>query len=255
MIRLKNKEQLDLLREGGRRLSRIIHKVAEAVAPGVKTRELDDLAAQLIAAGGDQGAFYNYCPAGSPFSYPAHLCASVNEEIVHGIPGARVLAEGDLVTLDLGLVHQGLITDMAITVPVGKISKEAVKLMQVTKEALRRGIASAQPGGTVGDIGEVIERYVQESGFRVARDLSGHGVGFEVHEDPYVPNFGQAGEGDKLLPGLVIAIEPMVTAGKAGTKLLSDGFTFVTRDSGLSAHFEHTIAITESGPEVLTELR
>jgi methionyl aminopeptidase len=255
MITKKSKEEIEILREGGGRLAAIVYQVAKRVAPGVLTTDLDDYAAELIAAGGDEGSFYNYRPLGMDLAYPAHMCISVNDEIVHGIPSKRALESGDIVTLDLGLKHQGLFTDMAITVAVGKISPEARKLVEVTRDALQVGIDAAKPGNTVGDIGYAIESFVKPSGFGIVRELSGHGVGYKVHEDPYVPNYGRAGSGEPLEVGMVIAIEPMLTLGSHRTRTLSDQYTVVTKDGSLSAHFEHTVAITEKGPKVLTLLK
>ncbi|OHA59783.1 MAG: type I methionyl aminopeptidase [Candidatus Vogelbacteria bacterium RIFOXYD1_FULL_46_19] len=252
MIRLKNEQEIKILRAGGKRLAGLIERLSEELKPGLKTGELDDLAQELIAEAGDRPAFLNYRPEGAILAYPAALCVSINEEIVHGIPGGRVINDGDLVTLDLGLIHQGLVTDMARSFSIGEPSPEVAKLLMVTREALDIGIAAARPQGTVGDIGAAIEDYVTAAGFGLARDLSGHGVGFAVHEDPQVPNYGRPGEGAKLEPGLVIAIEPMVLAGREKTKLLGDGYTFITADGSLCAHFEHTIAITETGVEILT---
>lgn len=252
MIRLKSPAEIKVLRQGGERLAAIIERLSRELRPGLKTGELDDLARELIATGGDEAAFLNYKPEGALLPYPAALCVSVNEEIVHGIPGSRVLEDGDVVTLDLGLIHQNLITDMAKSYVIGETSPDQAKLLQVTARALELGIAAAGPGRTTGDIGAAVEKYVIGEGFGLVRDLSGHGVGFAVHEDPQVPNYGQAGEGEELVPGLVIAIEPMVMAGREQTKLLRDGYTFVTADGSLSAHFEHTIAITPAGAEILT---
>ncbi len=252
MIKLKSTSEIEKIREGGHRLAEILHLVSLRVKAGVTTGELDDYACELISAGGDKPAFLNYRPRGSDLAYPAALCVSINEEIVHGIPSKRVLKDGDLVTLDLGIIHDGLFTDSAITLGVGNISAADKKLLAVTKEALRIGIEVAKPGKTTGDIGAVIEKYVLEQGFGVVRDLSGHGVGFAVHEDPEVPNYGRPGSGTKLVPGLVIAIEPMVVVGVEETDILADGFTFVTADRKNSAHFEHTVAITETGAEILT---
>lgn len=254
MIRLKSATDIAKLREGGHRQAEILALLSQKVVAGVTTAELDDYAYELITQKGDVPAFLNYRPHGSRLAYPASLCVSINEEIVHGIPSKKVLKEGDLVTLDLGIVHEGMFTDSAVTVGVGNISSEDQKLLNVTKEALRIGIEAALPGRTTGHIGEAIEKYVLAEGFGLVRDLSGHGVGFAVHEDPEVPNYGRAGEGAKLVPGLVIAIEPMVVVGREDTKILADGFTFITADKKNSAHFEHTIVITENKPEILTEL-
>ena len=251
MIRLKSVADIAVLQEGGSRLATIIDQLKDKVVPGVTTAELDDYAVELIKNYGDKASFLNYRPSGSQLAYPASLCVSINEEIVHGIPSKKVIREGDLVSLDLGIVHNGLFTDSAITVGVGKLTPEDQKLLNVTKEALRIGIEAAWSGQTTGDIGSAIEQYVLGQGFGLVRDLSGHGVGFSVHEDPEVPNYGQAREGEKLVPGLVIAIEPMVVAGREETKILADGFTFITADKKNSAHFEHTVAITENGPIIL----
>lgn len=254
MIKLKTKAEIDILREGGRRLATILNELAKQVAPGVKTVDLDTEARRLIALGGDTPAFLNYRPHGARLAYPSALCVSVNDEIVHGIPSQRELKEGDIVTLDCGLVHQGLFTDSAITVPVGEVGSEVLALIEHTKRSLEIGIAQARVGATTGDIGSAIEKYIHQFNYGVVRDLSGHGVGFAVHEDPQVPNFGKAGTGEKLEAGLVIAIEPMITLGSHQTVLLDDEYTFVTKDHSLSAHFEHTIAVTEDGPIILTQI-
>ncbi|MEK7477928.1 MAG: type I methionyl aminopeptidase [Patescibacteria group bacterium] len=254
MIKLKSDKELAILRAGGKRLATILQVVTERVISGITTGELDDLATELILTGGDQPAFKGYRPEGSRLAYPAALCVSVNEEIVHGIPSRRVLEEGDIVGLDLGLSHEGLFTDMAVTVPVGKISEEAEKLMTATKKSLALGIKEAKAGNHLGDIGFAIISHIKANGFQVVEELSGHGVGFLPHEDPYVMNWGIKGEGEELKPGLVIAIEPMATTGSGKIKLRDDGFTFITRDGKISAHFEHTIVITEKGSEILTLL-
>lgn len=254
MIKLKSKEEIVKLRAGGQILAQILNQLAAAVKPGVKTNELEVLAQKLIKAAGAEPSFFNYKPAGSRLAYPTALCVSVNEEIVHGIPSEKVLKAGDLVTLDLGLKYEGLFTDMAITVPVGEVSVEVKKLLAGTEEALAAGIKAARVNGRIGDISAAVEAVAKRYGFGLVTDLAGHGVGYAVHEEPYVPNFGPAGKGEKLVPGLVIAIEPMFTLGTSKTKLLSDGFTFITADKSVSAHCEKTIAITEDGVEVLTKL-
>ncbi len=253
MIRLKTEEEIKILRAGGRRLAAILAKVSEAVRPGITTGELDDLAYALIRKGGDQPAFLNYRPAGTIISYPASLCVSVNEEIVHGIPNDRKLVEGDIVGLDLGLEHQGFFTDMAVTVPVGKIDKESEKLLRVTKEALMAGIMAVKAGARLGDVGFAIEQTVKPFKFGVIKDLSGHGVGYSPHEEPYIPNFGRPGKGELLKPGMVLALEPMITLKGEKTVLKKDGWTFATADGSRSAHFEHTIAVTDGEPIILTE--
>jgi len=253
MIKLKTKEEIAILREGGKRLATVLQAVKERVAPGVTTSELDDLASQMIKDYGDKPAFRGYRPEGSYLAYPATLCVSVNEEIVHGIPSNRVLKEGDIVGLDCGIEHQGLFTDSAISVAVGEVDPELVKLMKVTEEALARGIKMAKSGNHMGDIGEAIGSFIVENGYGLVEELSGHGVGYKPHEEPYVPNFGQAGKGLELKSGLVIAIEPMATMGIGKIKLGKDGFTFSTKDGKSSAHFEHTIVITDKGSEILTK--
>lgn len=254
MIRLKSKEEIETLKIGGKKHASILKKLGAMVRPGLSTFDLEEEVRRLIEEAGAEPAFLGYRPSGARRDFPAALCVSINEEIVHGIPNERerFLQEGDIVSLDLGLKYQGLITDSAVTLPVGEVDKESKRLLAVAKEALLAGIASAKPGGRVGDIGRAISRVVELSGFALARDLSGHGVGYEVHEEPYVPNFGEAGRGEELRPGLVIAIEPMVNAGKSAIKLLSDGYTIATADGRRSAHFEHTIAITETEAIILT---
>jgi len=257
MIRLKTTEEIETLKIGGERHALILKKLEAMVAPGLSTFKLEEEARRLIAEYGDKASFLGYRPDGANRDFPAALCVSINEEIVHGIPNEkeRFLQEGDIVTLDLGITHNGLITDSAITVPVGKVSEEVQKLLKVTKEALNRGIEQAKPGNHVGDIGFAISKVVSASGFSIARGLAGHGVGYDVHEDPFVPNYGNPGEGDELVPGLVIAIEPMVSIGKSAIKVLNDGYTIRTGDGSLSAHFEHTVAITPKGNIVLTAYR
>lgn len=252
MIKLKTAQDIQILREGGKRLSAVLRAVAAKVKPGVTTGELDDFATEEILALGDLPAFKGYRPEGARLAYPAALCVSVNEEIVHGIPSKRVLKEGDIVGLDLGLNHEGLFTDMAITVPVGEVSEEAQRIMEVTKKSLELGIKEAKAGNHLGDIGFAIGSCVKEGGFSLVEELAGHGVGFAPHEDPYVMNWGKKGAGEELKPGLVIAIEPMATTGSGKIRLMPDGFTFVTKEGKISAHFEHTIVITENGNEVLT---
>ncbi|MEX0919178.1 MAG: type I methionyl aminopeptidase [Parcubacteria group bacterium] len=254
MIRLKTEEEIEILKEGGRRHAEILESLASMVKPGLSALELEEKALELIEERGDKPAFLGYKPDGAKRVFPAALCVSINEEIVHGIPNEKkkILKEGDIVTLDLGIIHKGLITDSAVTVPVGKVSVEAERLIETTKQALARGIESAQPGNTTGDIGLAISEVVASSGFTLARDLAGHGVGFGVHEDPFVPNFGRSGEGDELVEGLVIAIEPMVNIGKSAIKVMDDGYTIKTGDNSLSAHFEHTVAITKKGNIILT---
>ena len=224
------------------------------VKPGVKTIDLENAARKLVAEENDKAAFLNYKPAGAGRPYPAALCVSINDEIVHGIPNEkdRTIQEGDIVSLDIGLTHGGLITDSAVTVAAGAISEECQKLLKVTKEALMAGIKAAKAGKRVGAIGEAIERIGIANGYGVVEDLSGHGVGYSVHEDPYVPNYGSSKKGAILKPGMVLALEPMFNLGTKKVVLDPDGYTFRTADGRPSAHFEHTIVITKSDPEVLT---
>jgi len=255
-IQLKTPADIKILREGGKRHAFILKQVVKAVAPGVTAKYLDDLAARLIAEGGDTAAFLNYKPYGAKRPYPASLIVSVNDAVVHGIPNEKeiVLREGDIVSLDLGLVHKGMITDAAVTVPVGKVSKEAKLLLKATKEALAIAIKEAKPGNTTGDIGNAVERIIRPLGFGIVEELAGHGVGFSVHEDPYVPNYGNPGEGEVLVPGMVIAIEPIINIGSPKVRLdRIDGYTYRTVDGSLSAHFEHTVAITKRGCQILTK--
>ena len=232
MITIKTKEEIEILQEGGRRLAEIIGAISQRVAPGISSIELNSLAEQMAVRSGDKPAFLNYKPYSAKRPYPASLCVSVNDEIVHGIPneGDKILKEGDIVSLDMGLVHEGLITDMAITVPVGKIDDSAQRLIDVCRESLMKGIEAANDGNNIGDIGFAIERHIRPFGYGIVRELAGHGVGYEVHEDPYVPNYGKKGAGEKLKPGMVLAIEPMVNEGTEKIILDKDGYTYRTAD-------------------------
>ena len=252
--RLKTAKEIIILKEGGKRHAQILAELATLVKPGVSTLVLEEQARALIAAMGDKPAFLGYKPKGARRPFPAALCLSINNEIVHGIPNEveRLIQEGDLVSLDLGLIHKGLITDSAITVACGAADDEGRELIQICKEALQRGIEAAKPGNTTGDIGAAISAVVDKTKFSLAEDLAGHGVGHKVHEEPFVPNEGRAGKGEKLVAGMVLALEPMVNAGGPEIKLTKDGYTIVTRDGSRSVHFEHTIAITEKGPIILT---
>lgn len=253
MIRLKTPEQIEILREGGRRLAAVLAALRTAVRPGISTAELDALAEKLIREGGDTPSFKNYQPKGAWKPFPASLCVSINDEVVHGIPSQkRVLKEGDIIGLDLGLTHKGLITDAAITVPVGKVDHKSQELVAATEHALEIGIKAAVIGATVGDIGAAIAEYIRPFHYGIVMELAGHGVGFAVHEDPHVPNDGKRGKGEKLVEGMVIALEPMINIGKAAVYAAADGYTILTKDGSRSAHFEHSIAITKAGPLVLT---
>lgn len=257
-IIIKTPQEIEILREGGKRLAAVLEKVGKMVAPGVSTWELDQYALKLITEMGDTPAFLNYRPEGAEKPYPASLCISVNDEVVHGIPSKKkILKEGDIVSLDLGLKHQGLFTDHAITVPVGEVSEGSKKLMSITKKSLEAGIWAAQGGNKIGDISNAVEKCIRGAGatkYGIVEVLSGHGVGKKIHEDPYIPNFGKAGTGPKLVPGIVIAIEPMVNNGTKHVTIDDDGYTIRTADGKKSAHFEHTILITDGEPEVLTKV-
>ena len=255
MITIKKTNEVELLREGGKRLAAILRALADEVKPGVKASFINDRAEELIRAGGDLPVFLGYQPDLATRPYPATLCVSVNDEIVHGIPNEKekMFKEGDIVGLDIGLSREGMIVDTALTVPVGKIDDAARKLLNVTKESLAVGIKAARGGAKVGDIGAAVEAYVKPHGYGIVRELAGHGVGYAVHEEPYVPNFGKKNTGAMLKPGMVIAIEPMLNEGTADVILEDDGYTFRTKDGKRSAHFEHTILITDGAPEILTK--
>ena len=219
------------------------------VRPGIKTKYLNKVAEDLVFSFRAQPSFKGFN------GYPSVICTSINEEIVHVVPGDRELKEGDIVSLDLGIRYKGYCTDMAVTVPVGKITKEKEKLIKVTQEALYKGIEQAKPGNYLGDIGWAIQQYAESQGFNVVRELVGHGVGKEVHEDPQIPNYGEQGTGLKLVKGMVLAIEPMVCIGNWQIEKCEDGFGYRTKDRSLSAHFEHTIAVTQKGPKILTTIK
>ena len=246
MIMRKRGEELEKMRRAGRVVGEILEILQAAVRPGVTTQELDEIAEREIRARGATPSFKGYR------GFPATICTSINSEIVHGIPGNRVLKEGDLIKLDAGAIVEGFHGDSAVTVPVGEVSEEALKLIETTERSLQAGIAEAKSGNRIHDIGAAVQTTAEGAGFSVVREYVGHGIGRALHEDPPVPNYGKAGTGLKLEPGLVIAIEPMVNVGSYETRLLPDGWTVVTADGALSAHFEHTIAITDNGPEVLT---
>jgi methionyl aminopeptidase len=245
-IVLRTPDEIARIGEACAIVQEILEELAHAAQPGVTTLELDRLASARTRARGAVPAFLGY------HGYPASLCISVNDEIVHGIPSAkRKLGEGDVVGLDYGVVLDGWYGDAARTVGVGRITPEATRLLEVGREALRRAIAAARPGGTTGDIGAAVQGYVEREGFSVVREFVGHGIGRRLHEAPHVPNYGEAGTGDRLLPGTVVAIEPMVNIGTPDVDHLDDGWTAVTADGSLSSHFEHTVAITENGPVIL----
>ena len=253
-IELKSEKEILILKEGGKRHAVILEALAKLCKQGVSTLFIEEESLRLIKQNGDKPAFLGYKPYGADRPFPASICISINDEIVHGIPNEapRILKDGDIVSLDLGITHQGLITDAAITVAVGKIDDESQKLIDTTREALMAGIEAAKPGNTMGDIGAAISAVVAKTNFSLAEDLVGHGVGYKVHEDPYVPNVGKTGDGEKIVPGMVLALEPMVNAGSPKIKIMDDGYTIKTKDGSRSAHFEHSIAITEKGNIILT---
>ena len=248
MIQLKSAREIELMAEGGRIRAAAVQRVREAVRPGVSTLELDAVAEEFIRShDGALPAFKGL------YGFTGSICASINQEIVHGIPSKkRVLEQGDIISIDVGVAYRGYFTDSATTVPVGAVDPETARLLEVTERSLAAGIAAAVPGNHLGDIGAAVQQVVEGAGFSVVRDLVGHGIGVEFHEEPQVPNYGKPKRGLKLVPGLTIAIEPMVNVGGPMTRTLPDKWTIVTVDGSRSAHFEHTVAITENGNRVLT---
>lgn len=248
MVQLKSRREIDVMAEGGRILADTVEMLRGKVAPGLTTMDLDSMAEDFIRSHpGATPAFKGL------YGFPGSICTSINNEIVHGIPSARrVLKEGDIISIDVGVGYKGFFTDSATTVPVGEVDETSRRLLDVTQRALEAGIEAAQANKHVGDIGAAVHGVVSEAGFSIARDLVGHGVGTAMHEDPQVPNQGKPGRLMKLTPGLTIAIEPMVNVGGSGTRTMPDRWTIVTSDGSRSAHFEHTVAITEDGPLVLT---
>lgn len=248
---IKKKKDIDAIRISGKILARVLSALKEKVAPGVRLSDLDLYARELLKKENARPVFLNYQPEGADKPYPAAICTSVNEKIVHGVPNAYVVREGDLVKIDIGVEYGGYIADAAVTAGAGTISRIAKKLMDVTERSLYCGIEECVPGNTLGDVGNAIESVVHKGKFSVIRGLTGHGVGFELHEEPTVYNFGKSGTGMKLREGMVLAIEPMVSTGSPDIIQLSDE-SYATSDGSLSAHFEHTVAITKNGPEILT---
>lgn len=248
MVILKQPDEIVKARASNRIVAEALSVLRSKIRPGMTTRELDRIAEGIVEKRGAKPAFKGY--RGYPFS----LCTSVNEEVVHGMPSNRVLIEGDIVGLDFGVYYQGLYGDAAITLPVGRISEKAAKLMQVTEQSLYAAIEQATDGNRLGDISAAVQETVESGGYSVVRDFVGHGIGKSLHEDPQIPNFGKKGRGIELKKGMILAIEPMVNAGKYKVKILADGWTVVTEDGSLSAHFEHSVAITEDGPEILSRL-
>lgn len=248
MINIYKSEEIQVMRRGGRILAKIIEELKKEVKPGITTKYLDKVASDLILRYGAAPSFKGFN------NYPAALCTSINEEIVHAVPSDRVLRKGDILSLDLGIRFKRYCTDMALTIPVGKVDKKTKKLIAVTKKALEIGIEQAKPGNHLEDIGSAIQKYVEKNRFNVVRELCGHGVGKKVHEDPQILNYGERGKGIELKPGMVLALEPMVTVGDWHIKKTKDGFGYKTKGNSLSAHFEHTLVITKKGVKTLTEL-
>lgn len=247
MIICKSEAELALMREAGRIVAETHRLIAEHIRPGITTRELDAIADEYIRSRGAVPSFKGYN------GFPASICASVNEELVHGIPGPRVLKEGDIISVDIGAAYQGYHGDSAWTYPVGDISDEAKRLLEVTEQALYKGIAEAKPNVRLYTISHAIQTHVEAAGFSIVREYVGHGIGTAMHEEPQIPNYGLPDRGPRLKPGMVLAIEPMVNAGERYVKTLDDGWTVVTVDGKLCAHFEHTVAITPEGCEILTK--
>jgi len=256
LITIKTEEEIKIMKEGGKILAGILAEISAKVKPGIATQDLEEVALALIAKYKARPSFKGYKGGaglgGKP--YPSALCISINEELVHCVPSQRILKKGDIVSLDLGILLNGFHSDMAITVPVDKISLEAHRLIVATKKALKRGISKALAGKTFGDIANAIQRHIEGQGFIVIEEFCGHGIGRDIHEDPQVPNYGRRGEGEKIREGMVFCLEPMAAIGDWKTKKAKDGFGFQMADNSLCAHFEHTIAITKSGSKVLTEL-
>jgi methionyl aminopeptidase len=248
VITCRSQSEIDKLRRVNQLVGRILAELKAMVRPGVTTEELDAFAEAQVLAAGAAPAFKGY------HSYPATICASVNEQVVHGIPSRTKLVEGDLLSIDMGAKLEGFYGDSAVTVPVGRVSPEAEKLLRVTEESLFRGIEAVKAGARVSDIGAAVQAHVEANGFSVVREFVGHGIGTSLHEEPQIANYGPAGRGPRLAEGMVLAIEPMVNIGKPAVKVLADGWTAVTRDASLSAHFEHTVVVTRDGCEILTML-
>jgi len=246
MIVCKSASELVRMRTANALVADVLGALEAMVLPGVTTLDLDAVAESLVREGGAEPAFKGYR------GFPATVCASVNEEVVHGIPSKRPLKAGDIVSLDVGVLLDGFYGDSALTVPVGEISVAAAKLLSVTEQSLERAISAVRAGARVSDLGHAVQNYVEPNGYSVVREFVGHGIGTKLHEEPQIPNYGQPGQGPRLAEGMVLAIEPMVNIGSATVKILKDGWTAVTSDGNLSAHFEHTVAVTTEGAEVLT---
>ncbi|HLA27067.1 MAG TPA: type I methionyl aminopeptidase [Syntrophales bacterium] len=249
MVILKRPEEIEKIRAGNLIVAEVLRELRSAIKPGITTRELNNLAEDLSHKKNARPAFKGY------MGYPFSLCTSVNEEVVHGLPSDRVLVEGDIISLDFGVYYQGYYGDAAITVPVGNVSEKAVRLIQATERGLYEAIKEARTGNRLGDVSFAVQNWAEAAGYSVVRDFVGHGIGRMLHEDPQVPNFGVRGRGIELKAGMVIAIEPMVNEGAYQVRTLSDGWTVVTEDAKLSAHFEHSVAITENGPDILSKVQ
>jgi len=246
VIVCKSAAEIEKMRAANQLVAQVLEELAGMVAPGVSTADLDAAAEQRVRAAGAEPAFKGYR------GYPATLCASVNQQVVHGIPNRTPLKSGDIVSLDMGVKLNGYYGDSAITVAVGAVQDDVAKLLSVTREALEKGIAQVKLGGRISDIGHAIQAHVEAHGFSVVREFVGHGIGASLHEEPQIANYGEPGRGPRLAEGMTLAIEPMVNMGKPAVKVLADGWTAVTKDGSLSAHFEHTVAVTKDGPLVLT---
>ncbi len=247
MTTVKTREEIEIMREGGKMLAAIMRQLAKQVRPGIATKELDRAAEDLIFNSGGKSSFKGY------EGFPAALCVSVNDGIVHGLPSDRILNDGDIVSLDLGMEYKGYHSDMAVTIAVGKISSQAQGLIEATRGAIEAGLREVRPGNTFGDVASAVQEFIEAQGFAVVRDLCGHGIGKKLHEEPEVLNYGKKGDGPKIQEGMVFCLEPMVTAGSRQIKKAKDGYGFQTKDGSLSAHFEHTIAVTKDGFQILTK--
>jgi len=253
-IAIKSRRELERMREAGRHTGEILLLLREAAKPGVRTGELNEIASKELERRGLRSPFLGYAPGGLP-PYPAVLCVSINDEIVHGIPGSRELKEGDILSLDFGVDFEGFHGDSAVTIPIGSVPGETHQLVETTRDSLYEGIAQMVPGQRLSDIGHAVQVKAERAGYSVVRQFVGHGIGREMHEPPQVPNYGRKGRGPRLTAGMVFAIEPMVNVGTEEVRMLEDEWTAVTADGALSAHFEHTVAITDEGPEVLTAVQ
>ncbi len=247
MIKIKTKEEIEIMAEAGKILAKIVKELTAKVKPGVSTKDLDKTAESLVLRYGVKPSFKNYN------NFPAVLCTCINEELVHCIPSSRKLKEGDIISLDMGIIYKGYHSDMAVTLAVGEVSDEAQRLIKATKKALKRGIKKVRPGITFGDIGNTIQRHAEGQGYGVIRDLCGHGIGKDLHEEPEIPNYGKRKTGPIVKEGMVFCIEPMIAIGDWHIKKAQDGYGFQTKDNSLSAHFEHTMAVTSKGVRILTQ--